>query len=113
MKTTKVFKRGLLLLLALALFWGFRATAAIFVITDTNDSVRISNLRGAIIAANRTGGNNTIYLGSTRQHPAVFMSEPFGNGRNIHAGLDAARRKQMTQIVVREMMKTQLQTSIF
>jgi len=37
--------------------------AAIFVVTDTNDTVRITSLRGAIIAANRIGGNNAIFLG--------------------------------------------------
>lgn len=39
------------------------ANAFTFVITDTNDSTRITSLRGAIILANRTGGNNTIILG--------------------------------------------------
>src|SRR5258708_5661183 len=66
MKTKNFFRRGLLLFLCIALFCGSRASAAIFTVTDTNDSIRISSLRGAIIAANRTGGNNTIYLGTAK-----------------------------------------------
>jgi hypothetical protein len=32
-------------------------------VTNTNDTTNIASLRGAIISANRTGGNNTIILG--------------------------------------------------
>ena len=39
------------------------ASAMVFNVTDTNDTTRIAGLRGAIIAANKLGGNNTILLG--------------------------------------------------
>ena len=35
-----------------------------------------------------------------RQRPAVFVSEPARNGRNVHAAFDAAGREQMPQIVM-------------
>ncbi len=72
MITLKNLTRGLILLTAsTAFFVAPRAQGLVFFVTDTNDGVRISNLRGAIIAANRIGGNNTIILG-----------QPFSQRRN-------------------------------
>jgi hypothetical protein len=72
MKTLKKLTRGLILLItSIAFFVAPRAQGLVFFVTDTNDGVRISNLRGAIIAANRIGGKNTIILG-----------QPFGQRRN-------------------------------
>lgn len=51
----------------------FSASARIFMVTDTNDSVGLESLRGAIIAASRYRGENTIILGRMpsrgRQNP--------------------------------------------
>src|SRR5271155_4244591 len=64
MTTSKVFMRGFILLTAFTVFFvAPRAQGLVFFVADTNDGVRISNLRGAIIAANRIGGNNMIILG--------------------------------------------------
>lgn len=48
------------------------AWPAVFFVTDTNDSVRISSLRGAVIAANQLKGNSTIILG---QRPLPWQRE--------------------------------------
>ena len=53
----------------------FRAQAATFYVTDTNDTVHSFSLRGAIIAANRTGGNNTIILGSNPGVPRTLKQK--------------------------------------
>jgi hypothetical protein len=50
-------------LCSLMLFFGIKAHAWVFFITDTNDSTKTTSLRGAIIEANRNGGENTIMLG--------------------------------------------------
>ena len=58
------FARNLpLVIIGLALFLGSHAIAATFFVTETNDALRIRSLRGAVLAANRVGGNNTIILG--------------------------------------------------
>jgi hypothetical protein len=44
-----------------------QAQARIYVITDTSDTTKVTSLRGAIIDANRHGGNNTIMLGQQRR----------------------------------------------
>ncbi|HEX3625569.1 MAG TPA: choice-of-anchor Q domain-containing protein [Verrucomicrobiae bacterium] len=41
----------------------FHASGATYIVNDTNDTTRIVSLRGAIIAANRAGGRNTIIIG--------------------------------------------------
>jgi len=72
MTTLKNLTRGFILLTAsTAFFVAPHAQGLVFFVTDTNDGVRISNLRGAIVAANRIGGNNAIILG-----------QPFGQRRN-------------------------------
>src|SRR5437762_11704664 len=43
-----------------------------------------------------------------RQNTAVFVSEPFRHGGNVHARFDAPSCEQMSQIVVRQMMKAEL-----
>jgi hypothetical protein len=48
--------------------FGLQAQARIYVVTDTNDTTKVTSLRGAIIEANRHGGNNTIILGQQRSH---------------------------------------------
>ena len=50
------------MLLAFALLFGSQAQGRVFFITDTNDTLRINSLRGAIIAANGIRGHNTILL---------------------------------------------------
>jgi len=67
MTTLKLLARCFgLLAVCSVLFNAAHVQGAVFFVTDTNDSVRPTSLRGAIIAANRHGGNNTIYLGSIR-----------------------------------------------
>jgi hypothetical protein len=68
------------------------ADAAVFVVTDTSDAIRVSSLRGAVIAANRNGGNNTIILGlpskerrNQQQRPVIYRLTVAG------ADEDAAR----------------------
>lgn len=59
---------------ALALLFCARAQAHVFVVTDTNDTTSVTSLRGAVIAANADGGENTIILGEEfdprRREPA-------------------------------------------
>lgn len=52
------FSFGLLALL------GFRTEARVFIVTDSSDSTNITSLRGAIVAANQLGGQNTIRFGA-------------------------------------------------
>lgn len=47
-----------------ALFSMCRAEGKVYIVTDTNDTTRISCLRGAIVDANYHGGKNTIILGT-------------------------------------------------
>jgi hypothetical protein len=54
---------------SLALLIASPARAHTYVVTDTNDTTAVTSLRGAIIAANQTGGDNTIILGEKpRRH---------------------------------------------
>jgi hypothetical protein len=39
------------------------------------------------------------------QRASIFVPKPTRNGRNVHAAFDAARRKQMPQIVVRDAIR--------
>ena len=43
-----------------------------------------------------------VAVGFHAQHAAVLMPQPARDRRNVHAGLDTARGKQMAQIVVRD-----------
>jgi hypothetical protein len=53
----------------LGLLLAVKAQAHTFIVTDTNDSTAVTSLRGAIIAANQNGGENTIILGEEpRRH---------------------------------------------
>jgi len=45
--------------------FALQAQGRIYIVTDTNDTIKVSSLRGAIIDANRHGGNNTIILFQT------------------------------------------------
>ncbi len=66
MKTSKNLARSLLpLLLGFVLLCGYGAAARIFVVSNPNDTLSVTSLRGAVIAANRIGGNNTIFLWQT------------------------------------------------
>jgi hypothetical protein len=61
-----VIRRQLFIYIALVfLLLQARANARLYIVTDTNDTVRVTSLRGAIIAANREGGRNTIVLGES------------------------------------------------
>ncbi|HXI72683.1 MAG TPA: choice-of-anchor Q domain-containing protein [Verrucomicrobiae bacterium] len=48
---------------SIAFLFTFHIEGSTFLITNTNDSTNLTSLRGAIIKANRKGGNNTIILG--------------------------------------------------
>ncbi len=67
--------RGLTQILALfTLLVGAKAQAHTYIVTDTNDSTAVTSLRGAIIAANQHGGENTIILGEEpRKHQPSQM----------------------------------------
>ena len=53
----------------LGLLLTVRAQAYTYTVTDTNDTTAVTSLRGAIIAANQRGGENTIILGEEpRKH---------------------------------------------
>jgi hypothetical protein len=61
--------RGLIHLISgFVLLFAFDAKAFDFVVSDTNDTLKITSLRGAIIVANFIGGNNTIVLGQQPRH---------------------------------------------
>ncbi len=47
------------------------------------------------------------------QHSAIFMPQPLCNGWNVHAGFDAPRGEQVSQIVMREMVKPQFLAGVF
>ncbi len=55
-------RMGILLLFGWALLFSFQTEARVFIVTDTADTTGVQSLRGAIIAANRIGGRNTIQL---------------------------------------------------
>src|ERR1035438_9012404 len=55
--------RPFLVVFVILFLFGLQAQGRIYVVTDTSDTVKITSLRGAIIDANRHGGNNTIILG--------------------------------------------------
>lgn len=55
--------QGALTIAFTLLLCSLSAPGAVIFVTDTNDSLKITSLRGAVIAANRAGGNNTIVLG--------------------------------------------------
>ena len=73
----KIFTRRLVLLtIGFVLGANLAVSAKIFMVTAKNDSIGIDSLRGAIIAANRYGGENTIVLdGSPWRWPARPNSE--------------------------------------
>jgi len=50
------------------LMFGVDAQARVYFVTDTNDTTAVTSLRGAVIAANRHAGNNTIVLGRETPH---------------------------------------------
>lgn len=51
-----------------------------------------------------------VSVGLHRQRAAVGVPEPSRNGRNIDAGLDAAGREQVPQIVVNELFDLESRT---
>jgi hypothetical protein len=65
-------------LLALLIGAGSSANAKTFTITDTNDSLNATSLRGAVIAAGHTAGKNVILLGQktkagkSQPHPWIY-----------------------------------------
>ena len=44
------------------------------------------------------------------QRPAVFVSQPAGNGRNVYAGFYAARREQVPQIMMSDALRSDFLT---
>jgi hypothetical protein len=58
---------GLLVVLLFSLHCGART----IIVTDTSDTINIHSLRGAILEANRRGGQNTIVLGEGRNPHAL------------------------------------------
>ncbi len=84
--------RGLAQLLALLALFSIElnARAHTYVITDTNDTTAVTSLRGAIIAANQHGGDNTIILGEEpRKHqpPRTWTFYLTIQGANEYAAL--------------------------
>ena len=55
-------------------------------------------LRDAVLAPQ-------VAVGFHCQRAAVFVSEPAGDGRNVHAAFDAARCEQVPQIVMRDAIR--------
>jgi len=71
------FKLGtdcLLVVLLILCFAMSLATAAVFTVTNTNDTFSFKSLRGAVIFANGIGGKNTIILGRAPQ--SLGSSQP-------------------------------------
>ena len=53
-------------------------------------------------------------VGFHAQRAAVLMPKPTRNCRDVHAGLDAARGKQVAQIVVRDALRAgQLRSAVY
>jgi hypothetical protein len=85
--------------LGLALMSVSPAKGDTFVVSETNDTTAVTSLRGAVIEANRRGGNNTIILGrqATRhqnpQKPWIFrLTIPGANEDAARTGdLDITR----------------------
>jgi len=89
----------LVALLALGLFFGANTRGSTFQIIQTGDSAAATSLRGAILAANHFGGNNTIRLGPVgsfnlaRMTPYVYhltRAEPQVFGSSLSQNLAAA-----------------------
>ena len=60
----------------LGLLLAVNAQAHTYIVTDTNDTTAVTSLRGAVIAANQNGGENTIILGEEprkHQQPQVWI----------------------------------------
>lgn len=60
--------------LVASLLFSLSAHAVYFIVTDTNDSTAATSLRGAIIAANQAGGNNTIDLWNPSKHSIYTLT---------------------------------------
>ena len=72
-------KNGLFLnVFAFLLLFTLQAQGRVYIVTNTNDTTRITSLRSAIMDANRHGGNNTIILGQQfgrrNQQPVFHLS---------------------------------------
>ena len=70
--------------LVISLMLSLSAHADVFYVIDTNDSTAVTSLRGAVIAANRAGGNNTIWLSNRSNHPIYSLTI---SGADEDAGL--------------------------
>ena len=79
------------------LLFNLQAHGRIYVVTDANDTPRITSLRGAIIDANRIGGNNIIMLGQqfnrrNNQQPVFHLTLSGANEDAARTGdLDVTR----------------------
>ena len=62
------------------------ASARVFEVDNTNDSLSVSSLRGAIVRANELGGNNVIYLGAAPH----WQHNTTAQGRIFHLTLAGA-----------------------
>jgi hypothetical protein len=79
--------RSGMLLLGLFVLVAGRIRGAVLVVTDTNDSLKITSLRGAVAAANRNGKHNTILLGMPNgSHPNQWIYRLTIPGANENAG---------------------------
>jgi hypothetical protein len=99
MLTRKLIKNGLPLLLLIALC--FRAPAEVFLVSNTNDTTQPISLRGAIIAANRVGGQNTIILG--RSFNSWENSRHWVFRLTIHGANEFAARTGDLNILARQL----------
>lgn len=79
-------KNGLLVVFLFSL----HCSARIIIVTDTNDTTKVTSLRGAILEANRHRGQNTIILGrdpNPRHHSGVWVYRLTIPGADETAGL--------------------------
>ena len=78
----------------MALHWCNAVSANIFTITDTNDSLKVTSLRGAVIAANHIAGKNVILLGkktkagTSQPHPWIYQLTLASSSANDSQGGD-------------------------
>src|ERR1051325_3727084 len=63
MKTLNISAPGALPTFLALFLLGHCVEAGVFIVTDTNDTTRVTSLRGAIMAANQIGHHSMIYLG--------------------------------------------------
>src|SRR6516164_981998 len=72
------------------LFFSLHCSGRIYVVTDTDDTTKVTSLRGAIREANHHGSPNTIILGQgikSQQQPGQWIYHLTIRGADEAAGL--------------------------